>query len=56
MPKPERIDRVITEDSYGYYCIDTYLDLESYPLVGYGYTEEQAINDAEYQARMVWGE
>ena len=56
MPKPKRMDRVITEDCYGYYCIDTYLDLESYPLVGYGYTEEQAINDAEYQARMVWGE
>lgn len=53
---PKLIHRQIESDEHGYYCIDTYLDLESYPLVGYGYTEEQAIKDAEYQARMVWGE
>ena len=53
---PKLIDRQIEQDEHGYYCIDTYQGFTRYPLVGYGYTEEQAIKDAEYQARMVWGE
>ena len=56
MPKPKRMDRVITEDCYGYYCIDTYQGFSEFPLVGYGSTEEIAVADAERQARMVWGE
>ena len=53
---PKLIDRQIESDENGYYCIDTYQGFTRYPLVGYGYTEEQAIKDAEHQARMVWGE
>ena len=48
---PRLIERQIESDEYGYYCIDTYLGYENFPLVGYGYTEEQAVSDAEKQAR-----
>ena len=54
--KPKRIDRVITEDSYGFYCIDTYANFEQWPLMGYGMSEDEAVADAERQARLVWGE
>lgn len=56
MPKPKRMDRVITEDYYGYYCIDTYEGFEQWPLMGYGMNEDEAVADAERQARLVWGE
>lgn len=45
------IHRQIEQDEHGYYCIDTYLDLESYPFCGYGYSEAEAIQEAERQAR-----
>lgn len=48
---PKLIDRQIEQDEHGYYCIDTYLDLESYPFCGYGYSEHEAIAEAERQAR-----
>lgn len=54
--KPKRMDRVITEDCYGYYCIDTYEGFEQWPLMGYGMSEAEAVADAERQARLVWGE
>ena len=56
MPKPKRMDRVITEDCYGYYCIDTYQGFEQWPLMGYGMNEDEAVADAERQARLVWGD
>jgi hypothetical protein len=48
---PKLIDRQIEQDEHGYYCIDTYLDLESYPFCGFGYSEHEAIAEAERQAR-----
>lgn len=56
MPKPKRMDRVITEDCYGCYCIDTYEGFEQWPLMGYGMNEDEAVADVERQARLVWGE
>lgn len=48
---PKLIDRQIESDEYGYYCIDTYSTNPEYPFCGYGYTEDEAIKDAEKQAR-----
>ena len=48
---PKLIHRQIEQDEHGYYCIDTYLDLENYPFCGYGYSEYEAIQEAERQAR-----
>ena len=48
---PKLIDRQIEQDEHGYYCIDTYLDLESYPFCGFGYSEREVIQEAERQAR-----
>lgn len=49
---PKLIHRQIEQDEHGYYCIDTYLNLESYPFCGYGYSEHEAITMAEQLARL----
>lgn len=46
------LERQIESDEYGYYCIDTHIDLIDYPFCGYGYTEQEAVKDAERQARL----
>lgn len=48
---PKLIHRQIEQDEHGYYCIDTYLGLEEFPFCGYGYSEHEAIAEAERQAR-----
>ena len=48
---PKLIDRQIEQDESGYYCIDTYSDNPDYPFCGYGYSEVEAIQEAERQAR-----
>lgn len=48
---PKLIDRQIEQDEHGYYCIDTYLNLEEFPFCGFGYSEYEAIAEAEIQAR-----
>lgn len=48
---PTLIARQIESDEYGYYCIDTYSDNPDYPFCGYGYSEVDAIQEAERQAR-----
>ena len=48
---PTLIARQIESDEYGYYCIDTYSDNPDYPFCGFGYSEDEAIKDAERQAR-----
>lgn len=48
---PKLIDRQIESDEHGYYCIDTYDSNIDYPFCGYGYSEAEAIQEAERQAR-----
>ena len=48
---PTLIARQIESDEYGYYCVDTYQNLEDYPFCGFGYSEDEAIAEAERQAR-----
>ena len=48
---PKLIDRQIESDEHGYYCIDTYSDNTDFPFCGYGYSEHEAIQEAERQAR-----
>ena len=45
------LERQIESDEYGYYCIDTYSDNIDFPFCGYGYSEYEAIAEAERQAR-----
>lgn len=49
---PKLIDRQIEQDEHGYYCIDTYAGIESFPFCGYGNTEHEAISMAEQLARL----
>ena len=48
---PKLIDRQIESDEHGYYCIDTYSDNIDFPFCGFGYSEHEAIAEAERQAR-----
>ena len=48
---PKLIHRQIEQDEHGYYCIDTYDSNTDYPFCGYGYSEYEAIQEAERQAR-----
>ena len=48
---PKLIDRQIEQDEHGYYCIDTFDSDPDYPFCGYGYSEHEAIQEAERQAR-----
>lgn len=48
---PKLIHRQIEQDEHGYYCIDTYDSDIDYPFCGYGYSEAEAIAEAERQAR-----
>lgn len=48
---PKLIHRQIEQDEHGYYCIDTYSDNIDFPFCGYGYSEHEAIAEAERQAR-----
>ena len=48
---PKLIDRQIESDEHGYYCIDTYDSDIDYPFCGFGYSEHEAIQEAERQAR-----
>lgn len=49
---PKLIRRQIEQDEHGYYCIDTYDSNIDYPFCGFGYSEAEAIEDAERQARI----
>ena len=48
---PKLIDRQIESDEHGYYCIDTFDLHPEFPFLGFGYSEEEAIQEAERQAR-----
>ena len=48
---PKLIHRQIEQDEHGYYCIDTYDSNIDYPFCGFGYSEHEAIAEAERQAR-----
>jgi len=48
---PKLIHRQIEQDEHGYYCIDTYSDNIDFPFCGFGYSEHEAIAEAERQAR-----
>lgn len=48
---PKLIDRQVESDEHGYYCIDTYSDNPEFPFCGFGYSEHEAIQEAERQAR-----
>ena len=48
---PKLIHRQIEQDEHGYYCIDTYDSNIDYPFCGFGYSEHEAIQEAERQAR-----
>lgn len=48
---PKLIHRQIEQDEHGYYCIDTFDLHPEFPFLGFGYSEAEAIEDAERQAR-----
>lgn len=48
---PKLIHRQIEQDEHGYYCIDTYDSDIDFPFCGFGYSEHEAIAEAERQAR-----
>lgn len=48
---PKLMHRQIEQDEHGYYCIDTYDSNIDYPFCGFGYSEAEAIAEAERQAR-----
>ena len=48
---PKLIDRQIEQDEHGYYCIDTFDLHPEFPFLGFGYSEHEAIQEAERQAR-----
>lgn len=48
---PKLIDRQIESDEHGYYCIDTYDSNIDFPFCGFGYSEHEAIQEAERQVR-----
>lgn len=48
---PKLIHRQIEQDEHGYYCIDTFDSDPDFPFCGFGYSEHEAIAEAERQAR-----
>ena len=47
-----RISRQIEYDDCGVFCIDTYDYAPNYPIMGFGYSEQEAIEQAEFLARV----